>query len=82
MTKNRAIFLAVLTALFLALPQPASAYVGPGTGITVIGGALAFIGSILLAIVGFIWYPVKRLWRALMSRRAKPTNSAADSPSS
>lgn len=45
------------------------AYVGPGAGLTAIGAALAFVGAILLAVVGFIWYPVKRLLRA-RSRKA------------
>ena len=77
MKTNRAILFIFVTALILALPQAASAYVGPGTGITVIGAALAFIGSTFLAIVGFIWYPVKRLWRALTARRSKGAGSTA-----
>lgn len=47
----------------LSAPQCASAYVGPGSGIAVIGAALAFVAGVLLAIVGFVWYPLKRLWR-------------------
>jgi hypothetical protein len=42
-------------------PQAAEAYIGPGAGITVIGTVIALIGAILLAIVGFVWYPIKRL---------------------
>jgi hypothetical protein len=37
------------------------AYIGPGAGISVIGTAVAFIGSLIFAIVGFVWYPLKRL---------------------
>ena len=59
----------LVTLLLLALPQTASAYVGPGAGITAIGAALALIGGIVLAIFGFIWYPLKRLRRA-KSRKA------------
>ena len=40
---------------------PAFAYVGPGAGLGAIGTFLAVIGSVLLLIVGFIWYPIKRL---------------------
>ena len=43
------------------LPQSVFAYIGPGAGISAIGTVVAFIGAILLAIVGFIWYPIKRL---------------------
>lgn len=48
----------VLTTL---LSQNALAYIGPGAGIGAIGTVLALIGAVLLAIVGFVWYPVKRL---------------------
>lgn len=40
----------------------ASAYVGPGAGITAIGTVFALIGAAVLAIVGFVWYPIKRLF--------------------
>ena len=43
------------------LPQAVLAYIGPGAGISAIGTVVAFIGAILLAVVGFIWYPIKRL---------------------
>lgn len=50
------------------------AYIGPGAGLTAIGAAFAFVGAILLAIVGFIWYPIKRLLRA---RARKAGNTPA-----
>ena len=37
------------------------AYVGPGAGLSAIGTILAFIAAIVLMIVGFLWYPIKRL---------------------
>ena len=46
-------------ALFAA--TPALAYIGPGAGIGAIGTVVAVIGTVLLMIVGFVWYPVKRL---------------------
>jgi hypothetical protein len=45
------------------VPQAALAYVGPGAGLTAIGTLLAFLGAICLAVVGFVWYPVKRMMR-------------------
>jgi hypothetical protein len=45
----------------LLLPSDTAAYVGPGAGLTVIGTVLGVIGALLLAIVGFVWYPLKRL---------------------
>ncbi len=51
----------MVAALLLAAPQSAEAYIGPGAGITAIGTVIALIGAIVLAIVGFVWYPIKRL---------------------
>jgi hypothetical protein len=63
------VLLAALAALALTVPQPLAAYVGPGSGLTVIGAALAFVGGLFLAVVGFVWYPIKRL-RARFKRSA------------
>jgi len=59
----RAFGFALWTALafVLVLPSDTAAYVGPGAGLTVIGTVLGVIGALLLAIIGFIWYPIKRL---------------------
>lgn len=43
--------------------SPAQAYIGPGAGLGAIGTAVAFVAAILLLIVGFVWYPLKRLLR-------------------
>lgn len=48
----------------LALVAPAShAYIGPGAGLSAIGSAIALVGALLLMVVGFVWYPVKRLMK-------------------
>ena len=56
-----------LAAAGALLPGQAAAYVGPGAGLTAIGTAVAVIGAFLLLIVGFVWYPVKRLLRGRRS---------------
>jgi hypothetical protein len=53
---------------------PAAAYIGPGAGLGAIGTVIAVIGAILLMIVGFVWYPIKRL----LKRGKKPTQAVAD----
>lgn len=73
--KPRFPILQLVGLLLLAFPAPALAYVGPGSGLTVIGAALAFLGSLFLAIVGFIWYPLKRWLRG----RSKKAESAGTS---
>ena len=56
-------FFTVLSSLLL-LATPALAYVGPGAGLGAIGVLIAVIGGILLLVVGFLWYPIKRMMRA------------------
>ena len=62
--------LTATVAALVALPGDAHAYIGPGAGISAIGALLAFLAAIFFAIVGFVWYPVKRLRAALRSRTA------------
>jgi hypothetical protein len=64
MKLSRLFLIALSAVLLLGQPQAAFAYVGPGAGITIIGSALALLAGIALAIVGFVWYPIKRLLRS------------------
>jgi len=66
-----------IVTLGLLLPEIATAYVGPGAGLGAIGTVLALIGAVLLAILGFLWYPIKRL---LAKRRGR--SPPADGPKS
>lgn len=63
--------------LLVALGSPAEAYIGPGAGLTAIGTVLALFGAILMAIVGFLWYPIKRL-RARRRERAQTVAREAE----
>ncbi len=54
---------ALAIILVCLLPQSAIAYIGPGTGLSAIGAFLAVIVGIIVALIGFIWYPIKRLLR-------------------
>lgn len=56
---GRAAF-ALLTVTLLG-PQAAFGYVGPGAGLSAIGSLLALLAAIVMMIVGFFWYPIKRL---------------------
>ena len=44
------------------IPQEAFAYIGPGTGISAIGSVLALLAGIIVAFLGILWYPIKRLF--------------------
>lgn len=37
------------------------AYLGPGTAISSIGTLLALLAAVVVAFVGFFWYPIKRM---------------------
>jgi membrane protein implicated in regulation of membrane protease activity len=78
---RNAVLLGVVTALLLALPGVALAYIGPGAGITAIGTAIALLGAIVLAIVGFVWYPIKRLRAKMKSKRIQEQGDQAAPPS-
>jgi hypothetical protein len=64
-------FCAVTLCAFLAAPGIADAYVGPGLGVGAIAAFFGAVLAVLLAIVGVIWYPLKRL----LNRRKSPAES-------
>ncbi len=43
------------------MPAAAQAYVGPGAGMGTVAVILAIILGFFLLLVGFLWYPIKRL---------------------
>jgi len=66
----------------MAVPDPIVrsllvAYIGPGAGISVIGTVVAFLGAVVFAIVGFVWYPIKRLLAFLRGRREQEDQTPA-----
>lgn len=69
----------LLASLALIIPSlsatPAFAYVGPGAGLTAMGTTLAVLLVILLAVIGFIWYPLKRIIRKRRTARAAEDDS-------
>ena len=67
MIKNAFWLVALLVGI--VLPNSALAYIGPGAGLSVIGTVVAVIGAFLLLIVGFIWYPMKRVLRGRKEKK-------------
>jgi len=57
------------------VPQTAWAYIGPGAGMGAIATVIALIGAVLLAIVGFLWYPIKRLLRKNKKQSAESSEA-------
>lgn len=50
-----------LIIALLAISSPASAYIGPGMAGGVFAGVLGVVGAVLLALVGILYYPIKRM---------------------
>jgi len=65
---QRVLALALTAMSLLLVATPAQAYIGPGAGVTAIGTVVAFVGAVFFAIAGFVWYPIKRLLRALRGK--------------
>ena len=61
----------------LGLPAAAAAYIGPGAGLSVIGTVFAFVSAVAFMLVGFVWYPVKRLLAALRNRGHDDSKASA-----
>lgn len=68
----------IVAALALTHAAGAAAYVGPGAGLTAIGSFLALLAAVVLGIVGFLWYPVKRLMRRLRAGRNPQVQTQED----
>lgn len=60
----------LLCAILALYTTPALAYVGPGAGLTAIGTMIAVIAALVLAVIGFVWYPLKRVMRRKRAARA------------
>ena len=79
--KRLPLALALLSTAFLVAPSEAFAYVGPGAGLSAFGALVGFVAAIFVGIFGFIWYPIKRLLRALKPSEEADEMTEADSTS-
>lgn len=59
----------VVGMALLFVPEAASAYVGPGGIVSGVGALLAAVAAIAASVFGFVWFPLKRLVKALRRRR-------------
>ena len=67
----------VFTELF-RLPGTCLAYVGPGSGITMLWALLAVLGAILFTVVGLLLWPIRLLLRSI--KRKKSKNGSGSTP--
>lgn len=61
----------ICVSIFMLYIGEAAAYVGPGLGLGTIGAFFGVIVAVLLAIIGLIWYPFKRLFKKVASKQEK-----------
>jgi len=65
-----------ITFLILVIPAHSFAYVGPGAGITFLGALWAVITAIVLAIGGFLVWPIRAfIRRRKLNKQDKTANN-------
>ena len=64
----------ITALLVVAVSSPVQAYLGPGGVISGLGSFLALLAAVAVAIVGFLWFPIKRL----IKRNRAGQGTAAD----
>lgn len=69
----------LLITLLTLSPALAHAYVGPGAGLSAIGSAIALILGLLVAILGFVWFPLKRLIKGKQGATLEDAEAAESS---
>jgi len=60
------------------LPTYVLAYIGPGSGLMGVVVFLGALAAVVVALIGFLWYPLKRLGGRL-THRSKSKSSKKDS---
>ncbi len=63
MVKRISNIFVVTSVVVLINVSPVFAYIGPGGGLAAIGSLLALVAAVIVAILGFLWFPVRRLLR-------------------
>jgi membrane protein implicated in regulation of membrane protease activity len=73
----RKISLIVASLCLIAAATPASAYIGPGAGITMLGALWGVIVAIALAIGAVLFYPIRVVLRRFKKPAAGPASTAS-----
>ena len=66
----------LLIGLSLLFSIPAQAYIGPGAGISVLGGLLGIITTVLVAMGAILFWPVRKM----LKKKKKSDLAEAESP--
>ncbi|MFB6098678.1 MAG: hypothetical protein ABEK84_06130 [Salinibacter sp.] len=69
---------AALALVACVLPEAAHAYGGPGSVISGIGAFLAAVAALLASLFGFIWFPLKRLYKKMTDEEPASSPSSTE----
>ena len=61
MIKNMVLTSIAAMFIILLFAADGAAYVGPGAGLSAIGSLLALLAALAVTVLGFVWYPIKRM---------------------
>jgi hypothetical protein len=75
-TRTPVLVFCVVAIMSASVAAPAHAYIGPGAGLSAVGTALALLAACFLAVVGFVWYPIKRFMRGAKARADEKARSS------
>lgn len=68
-------------ALFIAaLADPAMAYVGPGPGLTMIGSLIGLVGSVVVALLMVIIWPLRLYYKKMKAKKPSAPSDNNNTP--
>ena len=64
----------------MAVSSPAAAYIGPGSGISLLGGLWAVLVGIVLALAAILFWPIRYMIRRMRARKHAGQPEPANEP--
>jgi len=69
-------------ALFIALaPLTAAAYIGPGSGISLLGGIWSVLVAVVLALAAILFWPIRLMIKRMKNRKSAEQADSRPAPS-
>lgn len=66
--------------LIASISLPAAAYIGPGSGISLLGGLWAVLVGIVLALAAILFWPIRYMIRRMRARKNAGQPEPVDDP--
>jgi membrane-bound ClpP family serine protease len=73
-------FRIIVLLLLTAITSPATAYVGPGAGISVLGSLLGILATIFVAIGAILFWPIRKLIKRKKAKQETGASADTDIP--